>query len=299
MKTSLAALVVALTLSQGSAAFVPTAGAFNNQAKTSLSKTYMSFGDESSSWWGQSAAFNDDQVQTYVTPRRTKHGALFDQSDSIIDLSRWDDETFVYDQPSYRSGQSRSTNNNTNTNEYAYAATSDRSYSSYDNNYSDRYAYDEPRTTRSFDRYSYDRYDNGRSYYEPDYSYFEEPYYRSSDRYDDRYARAADYGSSYNRRYGNQGSSVNDESNSWWGDTYVVNNNQVQTYVKPREYAYSDSYGMDSRATTESDSWWGQGRVYNENQVQTYTRASARRDPMADMHYDDQPHYYNNQYHYQ
>lgn len=249
----------------------------------------MSHGDESSSWWGKNSSFKDDQVQTYVTPRRTKHGALYDRPESIIDLSRWDDETYVYDLPSYRHGSSRSDDSSYDRAHDAYASVDRDATRSYSN---DRFAYnDEVRNSQSHDYYNYGHYDtyNQRRSdfgYSSD-RYYDEPY-RSSDRYGyGGYSSYDDFERVYG--YGAQPQMGNDESSSWWGNTYVVNDDRVQTYVKPRQYG--GDYGYGAQAVTEADSWWSKGNVYNEDQVQTYTRQSNSRDPMRHMHHD-QPQYF-------
>ncbi|GKY98261.1 hypothetical protein MPSEU_000783800 [Mayamaea pseudoterrestris] len=113
-----------------------------------------------------------------------------------------------------------------------------------------------------------------------------------------------------------------DEANSWWGETYVVNKNQVQTYVKVREQsdAYDDPYDLDEAgnrplspegmrllvdeknsrresvplndpAQEPMGSWWNKGNVFNKDQVQTYVKQSLRDIEEDDRRFDDYDEY--------
>jgi hypothetical protein len=99
---------------------------------------------------------------------------------------------------------------------------------------------------------------------------------------------------------------LNDEANSWWGQTSVVNGDQVQTYVKHR---YDDDFEDNLYPVTESESWWGRSELFNHNRVQTYVKPNysyVGRDRDYDVYNDyamDEPYYgrrynngYNNQY---
>jgi hypothetical protein len=216
------AIAAMTVLVNGAFAFLPPA-----QRTTSLTKTFMSYGDESNSWWGKAGAFKDDQVQTYATPRRTKHGALYD-GDSIIDLSRWDDGTYVYDEPAYRSERSSRIDDGPSYEQMYDSYTpvdrtiSDQIY----NRYNEQYAYhDEPRNSRAYDDYA-----SRSDYYESNYRNNEEPYYASGSRYEE-YSRNMDY-ENYSRPYASQTYRSSDESSSWWGAGNAYNNNQVQTYTQ-------------------------------------------------------------------
>ncbi|GKY98260.1 hypothetical protein MPSEU_000783700 [Mayamaea pseudoterrestris] len=289
MQKNVCAIAAMTALVQGTLAFMPLH--LRATVRSSTSSSFMSNGDESTSWWGQAGSFNDEQVQTYVTPRRSKHGALYDGADSIIDLSRWDDGTYVYDEPSYRSstGSDSSSRERSHDTYASFSQPSDRSYNN-------QYAYaDDPRTYQSYSGYGNRQsefYDESSDYGK---NYYEEPYFasgysgensRNRFEYDDGHYNSRQYSNQNRQRSGN-----NDESSSWWGQSAVVNENQVQTYV-----GSSDYYQTDARPVTESNSWWSQGNVYNEQQVQTYTRPSAGQyyEPMRDYYRDEQrePQYY-------
>lgn len=267
----------------------------SSAAAKSARNAFVSTGDESSSWWGKTYVVNEDQVQTYVkrrkpgVKRRDSAGSNMEQADLPLDTASPtpDSVASLSDDRLSSSGSSSADNILFDGTETPTGEDTSIDQRGDDREFDEGIIRDDGFVEADIIETMFEVPDDAPGPWDPEARGIRGSNPISPGPSEGRKARASPF--------------TNDEASSWWGKTYVVNPEQVQTYVKR---AYPDetrplSSNSSSRqsqigqrpfisnkpmgaapagspADVPPDAWWDKGQVYNKDQVQTYLKQIDR-----------------------